>query len=153
MVPYESYKRLKEDKSGGDLKMTTSNEEKLLSLDEQMKQVMEDTNLDPMDKMLKYTDIMRKYMIYKDKESYTNSDTKLPRVSGNETVSNEDKNNIMNTDHEGVNKEVKLNEEVLKDKTPHATHNVAHNLMTVSQPSQHNSGNVLQEILSEWIKR
>lgn len=81
VVPYDKYEKLSQAMNkGSDVEVkTSSNEEKLMSLDEQMKRILEDSSLNDVEKLHKYSEIMTKYLDYKDKVAYESEDKKIPR--------------------------------------------------------------------------
>ena len=81
VIPADQYDRLKERNASGDngIKLTSANEEKVLSLDDQMKKVLEDNTLNDTEKLYKYSQIMTKYMNYKDKTTHEGLDKSIPR--------------------------------------------------------------------------
>ena len=60
------------------IQLSTSNEHKVMTLDNEMRGILEDKELSDIDKMNKYTEVMGKYLEYKDKLVYDKS-VPLPR--------------------------------------------------------------------------
>ena len=90
IVPYQQYIRLKEKKKDPPITNTiTSNEEKVMSLDKEMKDILENEKLNDIDKMNKYTEVMSKYIQYKDKMQYDTS-TPLPRDDTDNNLKEDD---------------------------------------------------------------
>ena len=83
VLPYDHYKKMSEvkNKNMQEEVKTSANEEKMLSLDDQMKVILQDTNLNDVEKLHKYSEVMRKYLDFKDKVSYDSQDKLLPRNS------------------------------------------------------------------------
>ena len=81
VIPYDKYEKISQttNKPTNVETKTSANEEKFLSLDDQMKKILHDSSLSDVEKLHKYSEVMRKYLEYKDKISYDTEDKKLPR--------------------------------------------------------------------------
>ena len=89
VVPYDQYMRMKaKAKEPGVTVTTTPNEEKVVSLDHQMREILNNNKLNDYDKMAKYTAVMSKYIQYKEKMSYDNT-TPLPKEEHEESVTDD----------------------------------------------------------------
>ena len=80
VIPADQYETLKERNAvDTSVKMTSANEEKVLSLDDQMRNILRDNTLNDTDKLYKYSQVMTKYLDYKDKTSHESLDKSILR--------------------------------------------------------------------------
>ena len=122
VIPYDKYEKMSRvntnnnnNKPSDVENKTSANEEKLLSLDGQMKEILEDSSLNDMEKLHKYSEVMAKYLDFKDKVTYDSEDKMLPR-STDETAGPYNKSEDVVLKSEVKNSESNSSTPVINDK-------------------------------------